>query len=84
MEGEAYSKFAQDLPADEKDYVILAAAILFYTRTQDDVTTLVSYTTDAMSVTHGDKPYANLEQRITNLKSEKNKVWYKMTRYHHL
>lgn len=43
---------------------------------------LTSYSTDAMTVTHGDKPFANLQQMLTDLESQRNRVWHKMERYH--
>jgi len=51
---------------------------------QTTVDALTSYTTDVLSVTHGDKPFSNLQQKIGDLKMEQRQIWYKMTRYHHL
>ena len=62
----------------------MTAEIAFYQKVQKTVDTLTSYTTDALSVTHGDKPFANLQQTITDLKAEQRQIWYKMTRFHHL
>lgn len=74
--------FAQDLPLDEQQYVLISAQIAFYQKSQSNVDTLTSYSTDAMSVTHGDKPFANLQQMIEDLESQRNRVWHKMQRYH--
>lgn len=60
----------------------MTAQINFLKKVQTNVDTLTSYSTDAMSVTHGDKPYANLQQSITDLVDTQNKIWYKMIRYH--
>lgn len=43
---------------------------------------LTSYSTDAMTVTHGDKPFANLQQTLMDAERRKDQIWYKMTRYH--
>lgn len=51
--------FSPTLAEDEKEYVLLTALIEFYRKVQTTVSDLTSYTTDAMSVTHGDKPYQN-------------------------
>lgn len=44
----------------------------------------VSYTTDAMSVTHGDKPYVHIGQTVDRLEGELARVWYSMIRYNQL
>lgn len=82
--GDLYSQFSQTLPLDEQQYVLVSAEIFFYSKVQKTVDTLTSYSTDALSVTHGDKPFANLQQTISDLKVEQRQIWYKMTRYHHL
>lgn len=82
--GELYTEFSADLALDEQNYVLCDAAIEFYKKVQSTVDTLTSYTTDAMAVTHGDKPFANLQQKIDDLSTEKNRIWYKMVRFHHL
>lgn len=79
-----YTEFTPTLPLDESQYVLVSAEIFFYQKVQKTVDTLTSYTTDALSVTHGDKPFANLQQTLTDLKAEQRQIWYKMTRYHHL
>ena len=77
-----YVSFADDLPLDEREYVILSAEIDFYKKVQTSVDELTSYTTDAMAVTHGDKPFANLQQKIEGAESRLHQTWYKMIRYH--
>lgn len=74
--------FLYDLPSDEKQYVLLSAQIDFFRKNQTSVDTLTSYSTDAMTVTHGDKPFANLQQMLDDLESQRNRVWHKMQRYH--
>lgn len=44
----------------------------------------VSYTTDALSVTHGDKPYVHIGSTIDRLEGELARVWYAMPRYNQL
>ena len=82
--GDLYSEFSETLPLDELQYVLVSAEIFFYTKVQTTVDALTSYSTDALSVTHGDKPFANLQQKISDLKVDQRQIWYKMTRYHHL
>ena len=43
-----------------------------------------SYTTDAMSVTHGDKPYEHIGATIDRLEGELARIWYAMVRFNQL
>ena len=76
--------YEDDLANDEKQWVILEAMASFYKWIQNDTDRLTSYTTDAMSVTHGDKPYEHLGETIARTERERNRVWYTMTRYNSL
>ena len=80
-EDELYVSFADDLPLDEREYVILSAEIALLKKAQTSVNELTSYSTDAMTVTHGDKPFANLQQTIEGVEEERLRVWYKMYRF---
>lgn len=82
VDGGLYSSFSDTLQLDEEEYVILTAEISFYKKVQTGVSDQVSYTTDAMSVSHGDKPFANLQQKLIDLESQRRIIWYKMTRFH--
>ena len=74
--------FYKDIfPADETMYILKAAEIEFYQVVQAKVNDQVSYSTDGLSVTHGDKPYANLGATIDRLERELRKLFYKMVRY---
>ena len=70
-----------ELDADEYEYVLTTAEIGFYRRVQSDVNRIVGYTTDAMSITNADKPYANISQTIAELTNRQRILYYKMTRY---
>ena len=83
-EGNMYTLFSQDLPLDEQDYILVTAEVLFYTEAQTAVDHLVSYTTDAFSLTHGDKPFQNITEMLKDAQRRQREIWYKMTRYHHL
>lgn len=80
----SYVSFEEDLPLDEEEYVLVTAEVFFLRKVQSTVDQLTSYSTDALSVTHGDKPFANLQQKITDAENNRRVIWYKMTRYHHL
>ena len=76
--------FADDLKLDEKKWVVLKAEIQFFKWVQASVDDQTSYTTDAMAVTHGYKPYEHIGSTIDRLEAELNRVWYTMTRYNQL
>lgn len=66
---------------DEEEYIKLCSQIDFFQKVQSDVNNTVSYTTDALSVTNADKPYANLKNTIGELDKERRIVYYKMVRF---
>lgn len=76
--------FMDDLLIDETEWILLECQIEFYKTCQSNVDDLTSYTTDAMSVTHGDKPYKNLGETIDRLKDEQNVIWTRMVRFNQL
>lgn len=73
--------FTEDLPIDEEEYVLLCAQIGFFNQVKTDVNNIVGYTTDAVSVTNADKPYANIKDSIEKLENERRITYYKMIRY---
>lgn len=73
--------FDYDFGIDEEEYILLVAQIQFFQRVQNDVNNIVGYTTNALTVTNADKPYANLEDTINKLEQERRIVYYKMVRY---
>lgn len=76
--------FSDTLALDERKWVIKKGEIEFYKWVQASVDDSTSYTTDAMSVTHGDKPYEHIGATIDRLQAELNRIWYAMTRYNQL
>lgn len=73
--------FTQDLQADEEEYAMICAQISFFQRVATDVNNIVGYTTDALTVTHADKPYENLKDTMDRLERERRILYYKMVRY---
>lgn len=70
-----------DILIDEEEYIMLVAQIGFYKFVQNDKNNIVGYTTDALSITNADKPYANLKDTIEKLEKERRIVYYKMVRF---
>lgn len=79
-----YVSFAVELKPDEIEYVLAHAEVMFYRKVQTTVNELTSYTTDAMAVAHGDKPFANLQQTINDARTRERMYWFKMPRYNTL
>ena len=73
--------FEKDLPIDEQAYALICAEIHFFQQVAADVNNIVGYTTDALTVTNADKPYANLKDTISNLENERRITYYKMARF---
>lgn len=73
--------FNADFKVDERMYILTTAQIEFYRKVQSDVSELMSYSTDAMTVANADKPYANLAGIIADLKGKQIEIWHKMTRF---
>lgn len=69
------------LAADEWEFVLVTAEIVFFRKVQTDVNNTFGYTTDALTVTNADKPYANLSATIRELENQQRILYYKMTRY---
>lgn len=61
--------------------MLTTAEIGFYRRVQSDVNRIVGYSTDAMTITNADKPYANISQTVAELLARQRILYYKMTRY---
>ena len=76
--------FAYDFLIDEIEWILLSAQIEFYKTVQSNVDDLLSYTTDAMSLSHGDKPYKNISETLDRLTDERNVVWTRMVRFNQL
>lgn len=72
---------AVTLNADEYEYALTTAELSFYRKVQSDVNRIVGYSTDAMSITNADKPYANISQTIAELSNRQRILYYKMTRF---
>ena len=64
--------------------MLLKAQILFYKWVQASVDDQTSYSTDAMSVTHGDKPYEHIGSTIDRIEKELSRTWYAMVRFNQL
>lgn len=79
--GDVVYNLDSDLPIDEEEYIFIAAKINFYRQVANDVNNIVGYTTNALSVTNADKPYANLKDTIEKLDNERRILHYKMVRY---
>lgn len=63
-----------DLSIAKQEYILNAAMIDFYQVVQQDVNTIVGYSTDSLTVTNADKPYANISNEINKLHVRQNEL----------
>lgn len=66
-----------DLSIIEREYIVAWAQIIFVDQIKGDVAKLVSYSTDGLSITQGDKPYKNLSDDRNNLINRLHELFYK-------
>ena len=83
-EEEITCTFEKDLSTDERRWVVLDAEINFFKWVQNSVDDMFSYSTDAMAVSHGHKPYKNIGETIADRKEMLNRIWYSMVRFNQL
>lgn len=76
--------FEDKLELDEEEWVLLESEISFYNMALSNVDDLQSYTTDAMAVTHGDKPYKNIKATVEDRQMKQAVVWTRMVRFNQL
>ena len=81
IEGTEDYGYDYDFPLDERRYIKICAQMNFFSKVQTDVNNAFGYTTDALSVTHADKPYENLDSTLGKLEQERRIIYYKMVRY---
>ena len=78
---DSYLGYDADFPLDERKYIQICSQINFFSKVQCDVNDRFGYSTDAITVTLADKPYANLKDTIEKLDNERRTIYYKMVRY---
>lgn len=75
--------FMAELDIDEKRYVMCCAKLNFYNIVADNYSSMTSFSTDAITVTQGDKPFANLKSQIEEIESERRRLFYKLARFNY-
>lgn len=73
--------YDREFYADEEEYILILCRIEFFKRVQTDVNNTFGYSTDALTVTNADKPYANLKNTLDDLQHERRIYFNKMVRY---
>lgn len=78
------SEFTYDLLLDEEMYVLCKAQVGIFGKIRAQYNDLLGYTTNALTVTNADKPYAYLTGTISELEADMRRYYYKMVRFSHL
>jgi len=72
-------QLSSDLSLSEKEYILVSSQIEFMKQILGDVAQILSYSTDALSVTNADKPYLHLRTDILALELRLSELFYKIT-----
>lgn len=67
-----------DYGISSQEYILNAAQISFYELIQQDVNTIVGYSTNSLTITNADKPYANISNEITRLQGRQVELFHKI------
>ena len=78
------STFSYDLLLDEELYILCKAQMDVFGKVRTQYSDILGYTTNALTVTNADKPYAYLSGTIGELNEQLKIYYYKMVRYSHL
>ncbi|MBK5239813.1 hypothetical protein [Clostridium sp.] len=70
---------SRNLTLTEIEYITVSSEIAFRNQIKDDLSSIVSFSTNALSVSNGDKPFKNLNDIITVLESRLSKLAFKFT-----
>lgn len=62
----------------EREYILLKAHLSFYKQIQADVNNIVGYSTDSLTVTNADKPYANISGEMERLERRLIDLFFKV------
>lgn len=81
MDDDGNTCYNREFLLDEEEYIKILCQIEFFQRVQTDVNNAFGYSTDALTVTNADKPYANLKNTVDDLQHERRIVFNKMVRY---
>jgi len=73
--------YDRDFPLDEEEYIKILCRMEFFQRVQMDVNNSFGYSTNALTVTNADKPYANLKDTLEDIQHERRIAFNKMIRY---
>lgn len=68
----------KELLISEEEYILLKAHLAFYKMVQADVNTIVGYSTDSITITNADKPYANLNAEMERIEKRLVELFFKV------
>lgn len=70
--------FSRDFAMIERSYILVCAKIAIAEWARANKAELVSYTTDALSVAHGDKPFKNITDMLNGFEQERRILHFKL------
>jgi hypothetical protein len=69
----------RNLSLTEQEYIIIASEIALKNQVKLDYQTIVSYSTDSLSITKADAPYRNISEEIKELESRLSQLAWKFS-----
>ncbi|MBU3186650.1 hypothetical protein [Clostridium estertheticum] len=76
---ELTSELNRTFDLTEREYILIASEIAFRNQIKDDISAIIGYTTNAISITGANSPYKNAEATILLLESRLSKLAFKFT-----
>lgn len=70
---------SRDFTLSEKEYVFIASLIKYYDEIKTHWSTILGYSTDAITVTYPQKPWENITGEIERLENRINTLFYKIS-----
>lgn len=68
----------KELLISEEEYILLKAHLNFYKIIQADVNNIIGYSTDSLTVTNADKPYANIANEMERIEKRLIDLFFKV------
>lgn len=70
--------YSRDFATIERSYILVCSKVSIAEWARANKAELVSYTTDAISVAHGDKPFKNVSEMLAGFEQERRILHYKL------
>lgn len=73
--------FNKKTEIDEVEYIIICSKLSFYDMVSKEYIDMISFTTNALTVSSAGNPYKNFKELIYDLQKRRREVYYGMSRF---